>query len=402
MTKIIDAEIASEDQILPGSRPTLSALVTTSSSSDPDLLARTIAAIKDHVDEIVIIATGPLPTQINPDPGTIIFDLNAADFPHLYIEDCISPQPSTLAGEDLTVAPTGKLLLASFASARELGEKACSKDYILHLREGEILYRPEYLRGACQLMLRNNRRSASTIHRCPERSSLEILVTSRLAPSGWSGPVRERPTDGARTVLEGPKILEVVLPPQVPAMAELKILYRHGQLNGWKIPEIDILHLATAASLCGVAGLSLSCVDVVLARSADPEIRAWASALRGDLWLRSTWRGSVKVVDRASEWYERSLVEYPTWKAALRLCHAKFEAKLWRECQIAYELACQLHEQTVCLVDDSPHDLDTSLLLSTSALHQLGLRTLAKNNCQRLLEIFPGSQKVRELCLAIE
>jgi hypothetical protein len=46
-------------------------------------------------------------------------------------------------------------------------------------------------------------------------------------------------------------------------------------------------------------------------------------------------------------------------------------------------------------------DLRASLLFDTAALKEIGLVTEARLNCQRLLEIFPSSPNVRELCRSI-
>jgi len=399
---IINTEIEHEDAISASQRPTISALIATSSISHPKLmpepLARTLKSIKDHVDEVVLIAAGPHPLDFEDLDGHLVVDLNAKDFPHLYVAEQISRSLPTLAGESFD--PPQALLVASASSTRELGQTACSCDYILHLQEGEILLSPEYLRGACRLLARYRRRGSYSHHaistgsRClPYRASLEILLTTRLPRPEWSGPVRERPIGINTTLIEGSRSLKVRLVGASPK-TEHQILYRHCQISDWKVPEIMLMHLVSASRSCGDYEFLMSCVDTVLARSADPETRAWASAMKGDLLISSL----TPSPDRAIEWYERSLVEFLTWKTALRLCHAQFDAKRWRECQEAYELANRLREQGTCLLDDSPLDLNPSLLLSTAALCEMGQRTLAKENVQRLLEIFPNNDKVRSLC----
>lgn len=397
MPQIINAKILRDDELENVDKPSLSALVACTSHNGIEGLLPIVRKIAPHVDELVIAIVGKDPVDTSswknalPDVcQKVVIDLSSLEFPHLYFADLPESYEhgEPLADESIGWSFGSCPVVADWSFIRDLCQISCSCDYIVHHRPGQILTDPEHLRGACLLLAEHGRTHAASITRGVGRSSIDTVLTNRLSYLRWIDPCREQVSGGSITIIEG----SLLTSSTDMAKTDLKILYAHARNRAWQVDDKLLLQLAQVARQSQESSFASSCVDLVLARSKDPEARATASCLKGE---------SLISLARAGEWYERSLVEYPTWKASLRLSRTRFHQRRWQECHEYHDLAVSLVDRTTCLLDDAPLDLRSALLLDTAALKELGKYTEARRNCPILLAAFPTSPSVRELCLSI-
>jgi len=404
--QIKTSEIKKESELDPNTLPSTTAVIVLSRPSVKPVGLETFDSLFPHVDEIVALVTGPDPASSSllteleasvahlPHPPSIVAaDLSSPNYPHLYLDDV--PETYTrgapLVDEQTSFPTSGLPLVSCWCRVMELGLSLSSSEWCVFLREGEHLEDPEYLRGVCSIMRDDGRLFALTHSSTFGRARQQTKIVKNRAGARWTGHAVCN-VSGSPTLVVGSLRSHRKLFHQLDV---LKIHYSRIR-EGAELEALELAELASASELHECLDLAAAAADTSLARAQDPEVRSWASALKGLLYEHQDR------YDRASDWYERSMREFPqNWKSALKLCRSRFMQKEWRACIHAYEQAVELHKDNLLLHDDGPEHPDRSLIHVASAFDKLGMRSDARAACRHLTTVFPNHPAVAELARSV-
>jgi tetratricopeptide (TPR) repeat protein len=406
MLKIV--ELKTDAELSPANGPTVSLSLTVRSARSPS----TLLSVGSHVDEVVVVLaiaaehreqwittldTNPLlrdkiKTVIEVDPQT---------HPHLYEPDL----PATfqlgnpLGDETYRGTATGKMFVSDWSAVRNLGWTRCSQEWRLALYDDENLDHPECLRDLCRSLDSHNRDVAYGSSSRDKRCRYAARLSRNFSGIRFEGSARESLEGGLRpTIVEG--ILSTRTTSASPSdlatecSETFRTLYAEARARSWDVPLSNLLHLAQTSRHADMEPFAPLAVKTYLDNSLFPEERAWACAIRGEIYENAS------DLHQAAAWYEISLAEHPGWKSALRLARIRFHQKQFQECLAAYDTAVENNDHHH-LCDDGDESWNATLLYVAVALHETGKKEAAKLCCQKLRETYPNSPQVADLCRTI-
>jgi len=329
--------------------------------------------------------------------------------PELYVRDVPSTYQvgSPLVGESYEGPFTGKMILADWAAARNLGWGLATCDWRLFLDADDVVDDPRSIPGLClELAARGVDVASSRYHydRAPGGTSRADAFRERLARNDpaivWQGAVHEclAGYDRSRVAhVEGSLVVrdlrdsrggEVRIPGR-----NLKVLYHRARSTGWKLSPREMVYLAAESRTC-MPRLAARLIETYLDASTWGEERAWACSMMGEVCENE------ENFALASSWYERSLREHPGVLAAFRLARSRFRQGLWAEAVLAYEVGL-LNKAAPQHLDGGDVYEDATKIFVATCLLNLGRRAEAAEMVRQAREKFPRSAPLAELEVAI-
>lgn len=376
-------------------------------SKKVEALPRCLETVGPHVDELVIVladcddeATRAFSQKLDRNPlladiPRALVPVNHLSHPRLYQLDV--PETFTrgrpLDSEEYAGPHGGLPFVSDWAAVRNLGF-ACSREWRLSMDADEVLLDPDHIAPACCLLNEKRRDVGYATSRrggVSPRSVLGGRLARNLPALRWEGSARESLEGSLRpSVLDG--FLKFSQSSSVFQDADVfRVLYAEARELEWEVPPVNLLHMAKTAPAVGMEGFAQRAIEHYLDSSLYPEERAWAAALRGEIFERT---GSFV---QASDWYARSLEEHPGWKSALRLSRSRFREGRWRECLEEHDRAVEL-STVVQISDDGLEDISASLIYVASSLRSLGHLSDFRRVASILRQLYPASPAVAKLC----
>jgi hypothetical protein len=334
-----------------------------------------------------------------------LFEVTRESHPELYVLDV----PATyqvgrpLVGESYEGSFSGKMILADWAAARNVGWSAATCDWRLFLDADDVIDDPHCVPGLCQLLdARGLDVVASRYHydRAPGGASRGDAFRERLARNvpeiAWQGAVHEclAGYDRSRVAhVEGSLVVrdlrdssgsEIRIPGR-----NLKVLYHWARAGGWQLTPREMVYLAAESRVC-MPRLAARLIEMYLDVSTWDQERAWASSMMGEICENE------QDFALASSWYERSLREYPGVLAAFRLARSRFRQGLWSEAVLAYEVGLRNKSVPQHLDGGEVYENATKVFVAT-CLHELGRHAEAAEVMRQAREKFPQSAALARL-----
>jgi hypothetical protein len=400
--------------LLPGKRPTVSLVVLVKPGDTQ--VSQVFDNVVPHVDEVVLITVDASSEDIKRMLGNLVFqgrsvnhvEVNVARHPELYFKDVPeSYSVGTPLDNEIFSGPfSGRSLIADWSKVRNLGWKRCSQEWRVMLDGDDMMISPAYIRSVCDVMNECGILLGYSSYIRPSRGlSGEVAVSSlmgRIARNGgdvhWVGEARENLEGGYRSsVIEGSMVVvkSAATTNTESEIEQFKVLYAHARRNNWEIAPCNLLYMAKLSSLVGMQGFAESAITAYLATSLYTEERAWACALRGEMFE------SEGHYDMASYWYGKSMAEHPGFKSAYRLCRSSFREQKWQACLDAFQVGIE-NDEFVHMVDDGDEDKTRAFILAAASLAQLGRMEEAKSCGEILLQLFPKNETVQRMCEALK
>ena len=399
--------------LVPGERLTVS-LVLMVRPGDTQVF-HTIDKVVPHVDEVVLLTVDLASKRIKELLGRLIsmgrpinlVEVNSEKHPELYFKDMVESYSigAPLSNEVFGGPFTEKLLISDWSKVRNLGWKRCSQEWQVMLDGDDMMINPAYIRSVCDVMDECGSSLGYSTYIRPTRGLAgEMSVSAlmgRIARNGgnihWVGEVREN--------LEGGNVVSVIEGSMVVVKSattnsvdleieQFKALYAHARKNNWEIAPCNLLYMARLSNLVGMTDLAESAITTYLDTSLYTEERAWACALRGEMFEA---QGHY---DKASHWYSRAVAEHPGYKSAYRLCRSSFREQKWQACLDAFQVGVE-NDNFVHMVDDGDEDKRRTFILVAASLAQLGRIEEAKSCGEALRILFPKNEAVLKLCEAL-
>jgi glycosyltransferase involved in cell wall biosynthesis len=326
-----------------------------------------------------------------------VVEVTSGSHPQYYLIDEVSTYElgRSLTGESCPGPYSGKPLLANWSAVRNLGWHRHTKPWILFLDADDVVVDPESVWGMCAELEARGVEMAATRYvydAAADGSSHSESYRERLVRNlphiCWTDPVHETLRGSRKTAhVEGNLVVRDCKDSagkdvRVPGRC-LKVLYHHARSRDWRVPPRILLYLALEAR-SDMPDFAAELVDRYLDSSTWPEERAWACAVAGEI------AEARRDFSRASDWYERSLAEYPGSKSAYRLCRSRFREGKWRDVVDAYEVGVA-SQPVLQLLDGGPAYGDMSKILVASAWEKLGEVDKALQSCEEALAAFPGN-----------
>ena len=403
-----DVVLRRPEDFKPGERPQVSLHLLVKNGES--CVGRLLANVGPYIDEIVAIVndttdrTIPLLCDYAESRGEgfrlDIVDVTHETHPGLYIMDVPETYMvgSPLAGESYAGPFTGAPILADWAAIRNLGWSRATKPWILFLDADDVVQDPESIPGLCASLQVNGAELGCSRYVYSVREdggsrseSYRERLIRNLPHIAWVGQVHEILAGQQRTAhIDGNLVVHDLKDSQgkdvrIPGRC-FKILYHQARANGWDVPPRSLIYLAMEARQV-MPGIVPAVLNQYLEVSLWPEERAWACCMRGEI------REQAEDYAGASEWYTRALAEYPSAKAAFRLCRSRFHACMWQECVDAFKIGVE-NKAVLQLLDNGPVYEDMSKILVAAALDKLGRLDEAVTMCREALDAFPHNSNL--------
>jgi tetratricopeptide (TPR) repeat protein len=389
-----------------GNNPTISLSLTVALPpySPTDTSSRVLATINElapYVDEVVMTVVSDSKSFghsiANNHVDFKVLTICPSSHPHLF--KCDIPSTFTgksLCGEKYDTPQNGGWFVSDWGSLRNLGLRECSKDWVLLLRDREVLQTPQCLRRLCQLLEAEGKNIALGLSwRGPHGLYAARLCRNSILPT-FEGIARESIEEGLRQVIiDG--CLTVVTPEwstEIERMldaCDYQALYADALSKQWDVDPVTLISLARTSHN---EKFSTCLLREYLSTSLYPEGRSWAHALLGELAEKR------KQFSEAAQAYQVSLNERPGWKSALRLCRVHHSEGEWKKSLAAYDMAMTL-QPTYHTYDDGPESHLSSLIHVASSQCHLGMVDEARHTNDLLTNLFPNIKSVQEFCRSI-
>ena len=332
-----------------------------------------------------------------------IVEVTATTHPELYILDVPETYQTgaSLIGEVFDGPFTGRPLLADWAGARNLGWGRCTSEWRLFLDADDVVRDPYAIPGLCLALKEHDIELACTRYQynfAPNGQSQGDSYRERLARNvpniewvgltheGLKGQKHSAHIDGNLIVCDMKDSQGAGI--RVPGRC-FKILYHHARECDWRVSPRVLVYMAMECKLT-MPALAKAVIELYLKHSTWPEERAWACAMRGEIYE------VAEDFDLASKWYQKSLGEHPGAKSAFRLCRSRFREGKWREAYDAYELGLA-NKSVMQLLDNGPVYEDASKILVVSCLRKMGRYPEAIKMCKAAIEAFPTNTILKEM-----
>jgi hypothetical protein len=310
----------------------------------------------------------------------------------------------SLVGEDQPAEPFVGPLVSNWSAVRNRALAACTRDWRLALDADECVSRPELLAQICEKLDQAHQDAcAIDVPGSKRGPRVEFRLSRACTEITYEGAAYESLEGYVNPVVatDGPTVLVDLCSPRIgpPDAVAFATLYRYLRENDWLVHPAGLLQLAENAGLGGwtvpvTRSFAKQAISTYLDLSLYPEGRAFAYALLGE------HMEAQEFYTEASGCYTKSLREFPTAKAAMRLCRSRFREGRWRDVVEADEIASKLKD-VPHLVDDWYLPTEATRLLVATALHKLGRRSEAQDLAQRLLGRCPNDPSVAALCAEI-
>lgn len=397
----------------PANRAPVSLVLTMKSIPEIPFLYNTLFSVVPHVCELVVVVTSTRQAAPNvramielwagthapPPVPTTFVEVDPTTHPHLFLDDVSSTYDvgHPLADEDFQGHFTGEKMLVDWSAARNLGYSRCSQKWRLHLDDDELLYNAQHLSATCGL-LEKNAHDLALVPLRPYNFCKRIALN--VPTIKWEGPACETlQGDLHPTTVGGGLCVAPASAHPTPAHAlQFRVLYALARRSDWAVSPSHLLHLAESSVHLHFKKMAVPALHKYLSSSSDPEGRSWAYSLMGMLVEDETPHENDRLtLQEASSWYERSLKEYPHWRASLRLARTHFLMKDYESCVQHYDDA--LRNQALShAYDNGPENFANTLLLVAESHHQLDHAKAAAEACRHLQKLFPQNPLVQGLC----
>ena len=257
--------------------------------------------------------------------------------PELYILDSKRTYQvgKSLAGEDFDGPFTDETILADWAATRNIGWRACTKQWRLFLDADDVVQDPECLPGLCKLLEEQGvelcvspyHYHVDSVERPRGKSMRERLAVNKPTIR-WVSAIHENLSGTTRVAhlqtnlvvrdMRDNKGMGIRIPGR-----NFKILYYHARMRDWDVSPRLLANLIMEVRLmAGTLGM-MEFADAILAKYMEdaswPEERGWVLALVGEM------HESLGDLKTAIEHYKESLEIHPGSKTAFRLCRALFK-----------------------------------------------------------------------------
>lgn len=375
------------------------------------VVGRLLDGVGPHITEVVAVlndctdATSSVLVQKAAEHGLRrceIVEATRASHPDLYFRDVPEAYQGgrALAGECFPADHTGELLLADWASLRNLGWGLHRGDWRLFLDADDVVDDPGCLGGLCAALDGRGIEVASTKYVVGPGAAGSRERLARNQPHiRWEGVVHERLVGSSKCAhVEGSLVVRDLRDSRGEGLRtplrNLKVLYRRARSRDWNITTREMMYLA-AEALAVMPSLAERLGELACSQSSWAGERAWACVVRGQVAEAAGRLG------RAEDLYRASLKEQPGCSAALHLARVCYFRRRWEEVLAA----CQKSRD----VRDLPQppgggDVDEVALgiLEASALVELGRAGEALALCRAARERFPKSQGLEKFARYVE
>jgi glycosyltransferase involved in cell wall biosynthesis len=381
------------------------------------VIERTLSSALPHFGEFVLVANDCTDNTVEVARkfceahkiAFVVVEVRRESHPELYQLDVAETYQvgKSLLDEEMPGPFTGELMLADWATARNLGWKLCTGDKILFLDADDVVVEAEQIKWAADMM---------------DAEGWDVMVSRYEILRGKKGEpsyavFRERlarrgSTEWVRKIHEGLDLKDRKIAMMSDGLyvrdckdsrgagtripnRNFKILYLHCRQVGWENAGPHYLSYMIMEAKEVWPAFTLAAAKLYLPCSTWNEQRAWVLSMAGEA------HEALSQYPEALEIYEMALKENNLASAAFKAARCSFFAKDWKKV-IEFYVRGLKASMKPSLFDHNLTLARATKLLYCSALAESGRIEQASNVVGELRREFPESKPVEMLWKVIE